>query len=164
MESLQDVEAAGLAGWLDKCPLGEAELHFPEFPSLHVSHQSGHRRYSCGRSEGEKQSNGPLLPLIFWLTLLAPNRCILLLLLPPQSSPVWKQLLLPPHLPAPIPNSLATISWILSWQPNKPTPFQSADLPPLPGKMPAFSQGLWGTGLLRKERMGAELVGTRPGW
>lgn len=44
------------------------------------------------------------------------------------------------------------------------TPFLSADLPPLPGKMPVLSQGLWEIGLLQKERLGAELVGTRPDW
>lgn len=105
-----------------------------------------------------------VLPLIFWVASLAPSRCLLLLFLPPQSSPVREQPQLPPHLHDRIPNFRAKVACILSWQLNKTTPFLSADLPPLPGKMPALSRGLWELGLLHKERLGAELVGTRPDW
>lgn len=105
-----------------------------------------------------------VLPLIFWVTSLAPSRCLLLLFLPPQNSPVREQPQLPPHLHNLIPNFQAKISCILSWQLYKTTPFLSADLPPLPGKMSVLSQGLWEIGLLQKERLGAELVGTRSDW
>lgn len=111
------------------CQLGETKLHFPEFPSLFIFFRIA-IRYSCVRSKGEKWSNSHCVTHMCCHCFTGSLR--------------WLRQRVVFYCHSCLSRALSSMRAMASACPP---------LPPLPGEIPALSQGLGAMRLLCKERM-----------